>query len=56
MLPFKISFGKTMKITPHPKIAKAMKIIAENEGLYCVYFASLTIFQKITLKIFPDKD
>ena len=49
MLPFRVSFGKTMKITPHPKIAKVMKVVAEDEDLYLVYFNWMTLFSKITL-------
>jgi hypothetical protein len=55
ILPFKIKLGKTMKITPHPKLAKVMKFISEDEDLYRIYFNWMTLFSKITLKIFPDK-
>lgn len=44
-----------MKITPHPMVAKVMKVVAEDEDLYSIYFNWMTIFSKITLKIFPDK-
>jgi hypothetical protein len=56
MLPFKIRFKNKLEIIPSPKIAKIMKIISEDELLYCMYFGSLSIFQKVTLKIFPEKD
>jgi hypothetical protein len=55
ILPFKIKLGKTIKIIPHPKVAKAMKIIAEDEDFYSIYFHCMTLFSKIILKIFPDK-
>ena len=55
MLPFRISFGKTMKITPHPKVARVLKGISEDEDLYRIYFNWMTLFSKITLKIFPER-
>lgn len=45
-----------MKIIPHPKIERMMKLISEDEHLYHLYFDCLSIFSKITLKIFPDKE
>lgn len=55
MFPFRVSFEKTMKITPHPKVAKILNVIAEDEDLYLVYFNWMTLFSKITLKIFPER-
>jgi hypothetical protein len=55
MLPFRVSFEKTMKITPDPKVARVLKIIAEDEDLYRIYFNWMTLFSKITLKIFPER-
>ena len=55
ILPFKIKLGKTMKITPHPKLAKVIKFISEDEDLYRIYFNWMTLFSKITTKIFPEK-
>jgi hypothetical protein len=56
ILPFKIKLGKVMEIHSHPKLSKIMKIISEDEELYRIYFNYLTLFSKITLKIFPEKD
>ncbi len=56
MLPFKIRFKNKLEIIPNPKIAKIMKIISEDELLYAMYFGSLSLFQVVTLKIFPEKD
>lgn len=55
MLPLKVSFGKTMKITPHPKVARVLKVIAEDEDLYRIYFNWMTLFSNITTKIFPER-
>ena len=55
ILPFKVKLGKTMKITPHPMVAKVMKVVAEDEDLYRIYFNCMTLFSRITLKIFPEK-
>lgn len=55
MFPFKVNFGKTMKITPHPKVARVLKVISEDEDLYRIYFNWMTLFSKITLKIFPER-
>ena len=55
MLPFKIKLGKTMQIIPHPKVRKIMKIVAEDEDLYRIYFNWMTLFSEITLKIFPER-
>lgn len=45
-----------MEFRLHPKLKKATRKISEDEDLYLIYFACLTIFSKLTLKIFPDKE